>query len=83
MAGFEKNDTYNKVVDIIADKLSVAKNTITPQSTLQTLGADSLDMVEIIMKLEEQFGIEINDDDAEKLSTVNDVADYVHNLRTK
>ena len=54
-----------------------------PQSTLQDLGADSLDMVEIIMKLEEQFGIEINDEDAEKLHNISDVVDYVQNLRTK
>jgi acyl carrier protein len=83
MAGFEKNDTYNKVVNIIAEKLGVSKNNVTGQSTLQTLGADSLDMVEIVMKLEEQFGMEINDEDAEKLASVNDVVEYVHGLRTK
>lgn len=83
MASFDRNDTYAKVIDIIADKLSIDKKSITPQSTLQTLGADSLDMVEIIMKLEEYFGIEINDEDAEKLSSVDDVVNYVHGLRTK
>ena len=53
MAGFDKQDTYNKVIDIIASKLKIEKETINPQSGLQDLGADSLDMVEIIMKLEE------------------------------
>ena len=57
MATFDRADTYNKVVDIIIQKLKIEKNTVTPSATLQDLGADSLDMVEIIMKLEEQFGI--------------------------
>lgn len=80
---FDIQDTQNKVTDIIASKLKIDKNTITTQSTLQDLGADSLDMVEIIMKLEEQFGIEINDDDAQKLHNVQDVVTYVNGLRTK
>lgn len=83
MAQFDKADTHNKVVDIVAHKLKIEKNTITPTATLQDLGADSLDMVEIIMKLEEQFGIEINDEDAEKLHNVGEVVEYVHGLRTK
>jgi len=83
MANFDKTETYNKVVDIVAQKLKIEKNVVAPTSTLQDLGADSLDMVEIIMKLEEVFGIEINDEDAEKMHNVNDVVDYVQNLRTK
>lgn len=83
MAGFDKSDTQAKVVDIIAQKLKIDKSTITSSSTLADLGADSLDMVEIIMKLEEQFGIEIKDEDAEKLHNVMEVVDYVQNLRTK
>lgn len=83
MAQFDKVDTQNKVIDIVAQKLKIEKNTISPAATLQDLGADSLDMVEIVMKLEEQFGIEINDEDAEKLHNVQEVVDYVQNLRTK
>lgn len=83
MATFDKQDTFNKVVDIIAAKLKVDKGAITATSTLQDLGADSLDMVEIIMKLEEVFGIEVRDEDAEKLHNVNEVVEYVQNLRTK
>ena len=83
MAGFDRADTATKVIAVIADKLKIEKGTVQPTSTLQDLGADSLDMVEIVMKLEEQFGIEINDEDAEKLHNVNDVIDYVQNLRTK
>jgi acyl carrier protein len=83
MANFDRADTSNKVIDIVAQKLKVDKNTIAVTSTLQDLGADSLDLVEIIMKLEETFGIEINDEDAEKLHNISDVVEYVHNLRTK
>jgi acyl carrier protein len=83
MAGFDMQDTFNKVQDIIAEKLHVDKNNVIKGSTLQDLGADSLDMVEIIMKMEEQFGIEVNDEDAEKLNNVQDVVEYVHKLRSK
>lgn len=83
MAGFDRADTSNKVIEIVAQKLKIDKSTITPISTLQDLGADSLDLVEIVMKLEEVFGIEINDEDAEKLHNISDVVEYVQNLRTK
>lgn len=83
MAGFDRADTSNKVIDIVAQKLKIDKNTITPISTLQDLGADSLDLVEIVMRLEEVFGIEINDEDAEKLHNINDVVEYVQKIRTK
>lgn len=83
MATFERNDTYNKIIDLIAQELSIDKKRINEQSTLASLGADSLDIVEIIMKLEEQFGLEIKDEDAEKMKTVKDVVDYVHERRTK
>ena len=83
MADFDRQDTYNKVVMIIADKLMIDKDTIVGTATLQDLGADSLDLVEIIMKLEEEFGVEIDDEKAEQLKNVYDVVDYVHSLRTK
>jgi len=83
MAGFDIQDTFQKVQAIIAEKLNIEANTVTKEVTLEDLGADSLDMVEIIMKMEEQFGIEINDEDAEQLRNVNDVIEYVHKLRTK
>ena len=83
MPTFDQQDTYNKVIDIIASKLKIDKEKIATASTLQDLGADSLDMVEIIMKLEEVFGIEIKDEDAERLHNVKEVVDYVQSLRTK
>ncbi|TET36107.1 acyl carrier protein [Candidatus Dependentiae bacterium] len=83
MAEFEKQNTQDKVARIIAEKLSIDASTITLDSTLQELGADSLDLVEIIMKLEEQFGIEVDDAKAETLKNVNDVVEYVHSMRSK
>jgi acyl carrier protein len=83
MAEFDKQTTHDKVIAIIADKLSIDKNSIKPTAQLGDLGADSLDLVEIIMKLEEQFGIEIDDAKAEQLKNVQDVIEYVHSIRTK
>ena len=83
LMAIEMNETAQKISAIIADKLHVDVATVNPQATLQDLGADSLDMVDIIMKIEEEFGIEINDEDAEKLHNVQDVINYVHALRVK
>lgn len=83
MAQFAYDDTFSKVADVIADKLGIEKKRITKESTLGDLGADSLDLVEIIMKMEEQFGIEINDEDAEKMNNVGQVVDYIQQRRTK
>lgn len=74
-------ETFDKITSIIAEQLNIDKKTITDQSTLESLGADSLDRVEIVMKLEEEFGIEIKDEDSEKLSTVGQTVDYVDALR--
>lgn len=80
----DRQDTAQKVIALIAEKLSIAdKNSITEQTSLEQLGADSLDMVEIIMRLEEQFGIQIDDAVAEKIATVKDAIDGIHQLRLK
>jgi acyl carrier protein len=81
VADFDRHDTYNKVITIIAEKLAIDPASITPRATLQELGADSLDMVEIIMKIEELFSIEINDEEIEKCQNLQDVVDYVSTLR--
>lgn len=83
MAQFDKSETEQKVIQIIADTLSIEKATIKPDSTFEKLGADSLDMFEIIMKFEEEFGIEIDDDEAAKITSLADAVDKVHALRTK
>jgi len=81
MTEHSRQDTYNTIVKIVAEKLNVDKSTVNGNATLEQLGADSLDMVEIIMKLEEQFGIEIDDEEAESLGTLDQVVDYVQKLR--
>ena len=70
--------TLDKVKEVIIDKLGVEEDKIvTDASFVDDLGADSLDTVELIMQLEEEFGIEIPDEDAEKMTTVKSVVDYI------
>ena len=67
-----------RVKEIIAEQLGVEKDKITPEAKfVEDLGADSLDVVELIMAFEEEFGIEIPDEDAEKIQTVGDVIAYL------
>jgi acyl carrier protein len=67
-----------KVKEIVAEQLGKGVNDITIQASfIDDLGADSLDIVELVMKMEEEFGIEIPDEDAEKIKTVNDVVEYI------
>ncbi len=68
----------DKIKKIISTQLGVDEAEITPESHfVDDLGADSLDTVELVMALEEEFGIEIPDEDAEKIQTVGDVAKYI------
>jgi len=74
------NNIEEKVKEIIAEQLGVKKEEIRPESSfVDDLGADSLDTVEIVMALEEEFGIEIPDEDAEKISTVGEAIQYIEN----
>ncbi len=67
-----------KIKKIIADKLSVDISEVVPEASfVDDLGADSLDLVELIMSMEEELDIEISDEDAEKLVTVKDAIDFV------
>ncbi len=67
-----------KVKSIIAEQLGVKPEEVTPTASfIDDLGADSLDTVELVMALEEEFGIEIPDEDAEKMSTVGDAVKYI------
>ena len=69
----------DKIKKIIAEKLSVDLEEIVPEASfVDDLGADSLDLVELIMSMEEEFDVEIPDEDAEKLVTVKDALDYVN-----
>lgn len=71
-------EVFEKVKEIIVEQLGVAENTVTLEASfIDDLGADSLDIVELIMSLEEEFDMEIPDADAEKIVTVNDVVEYI------
>ena len=70
-----------KVVDIIANQLGVDKEIITPEaSVVDDLGADSLDVVELVMALEEAFDVEIPDEEAEAIVTVQDIFQYIEKV---
>ncbi|MCX6102556.1 MAG: acyl carrier protein [Bdellovibrionales bacterium] len=67
-----------KVKNIIVEQLGVDMETVTPEASfIDDLGADSLDIVELVMTMEEEFDLEIPDEDAEKIKTVNDVVSYI------
>jgi len=69
---------FDKVKSIIVDQLSVEEDEVTLESTfVDDLGADSLDIVELVMALEEEFDMEIPDEDAEKIRTVGDAVKYI------
>ena len=68
----------DKVKHIIVEQLGVDEGEVKAEASfVDDLGADSLDVVELVMALEEEFGIEISDEDAEKLATVKDATDYI------
>ncbi|MBC8474049.1 MAG: acyl carrier protein [Candidatus Omnitrophica bacterium] len=67
-----------KVKSIISEQLGVKQEEVTPEASfIDDLGADSLDTVELVMALEEEFGVEIPDEDAEKITTVGDAVRYI------
>ena len=68
----------DRVKKIIVDQLGVEEETVTPEASfVDDLGADSLDTVELVMALEEEFGIEIPDEEAEKITKVKEAIDYI------
>lgn len=71
---------FDKVKEIIADKLGVNEKEIKMESTFEDLGADSLDIVELIMAIEEEYDIQISDEEAEKAQSVGDVVNYINTL---
>ena len=76
--GLDREEILNKIQEITADRLGVDESDVTPDASFrEDLEADSLDLVELIMELEEQFEMEIPDEEAEKITTVEEAVDYV------
>ncbi|MFW5999206.1 MAG: acyl carrier protein [Halanaerobiaceae bacterium] len=73
-------DTLKTITDIVVEELAVDKAEVTPDAFfIEDLGADSLDVVELVMAFEEEFNIEIPDEDAEGIETVQDAVTYIEN----
>jgi acyl carrier protein len=79
-----EKSTEEAVKDLVVTGLSVTPEQVTMEASLiEDLGADSLDTVELVMAFEEEFGIEVPDEDAEKLKTVGDIIAYIDSKRAK
>lgn len=72
-------DTFERVKKIVVDRLGVEESEVTLEASFKDdLGADSLDIVELVMELEDEFDMEISDEDAEKINTVGEVVEYIN-----
>ena len=76
--GYNMSETAERVKKIVVEHLGVEADKVTEEASfIDDLGADSLDIVELVMAFEEEFGVEIPDDAAEKITTVKDAIDYI------
>lgn len=77
------SDVFDRVRDIIVEQLDVDESQVTMEASFaEDLDADSLDVVELVMELEDEFDLEIADEEAEKISTVGDAVEYIDSLQS-
>jgi len=80
----KKEEIYEKIKAVVVDQLGVSEDEVTMDASyIEDLGADSLDTVELVMSLEEEFNTEIPDEDAEKLTSVKTTVEYIEKLLAK
>lgn len=73
-----KEEIFDKLKELVVDQLGVEEDEVTMEATMQDdLGADSLDLVDLVMSVEEEFGVKVADEDLENIKTVGDIVDYI------
>lgn len=78
-----ERDTISKeVIGLIAEQLNKSASTITEKDSLEGLGADSLDRVELVIKIEEHFGVEVSDEEADNMTTISHIVDYIQRKKS-
>ncbi|MGF3112196.1 acyl carrier protein [Facklamia sp. P9177] len=78
-----KTETFEKVKTLLVEHFDLTEDQVTENLTFEDLGADSLDMVEFVMEIEEEFDIEFEDEKIEKLSDIKDAVSYIDQLRSE
>ena len=74
-------DIFAKVKELVLERFSLEEDDVSPETTFESVGADSLDIVELIMEIEAEFNIEIPDEEIKKMSTVGDMVEYLKENR--
>ena len=73
-----KEEIFDKLKELVVDQLGVEEDEVTMEATMQDdLGADSLDLVDLVMSVEEEFGVKLADEDLENIKTVGDIVNYI------